>query len=349
VRGIIADLVIVDETAYVSEEFLKEMIMPLFEVSSTALICISTPETKSNLFAQLATLRTPDDSRPLFNVEKIELVCSACAQTAHPENCTHNLHLLPRWKSRSKFAMGGKLLGGRADLRMRESMGVTIDTSKPAFDAAAIADFAASIWRVPAALTQDVIIACDPNAGGSSAMALCAAVFVAGTMMVSEPDRHHVLRAHHAHKALDPRESVVEVRARGRQDGDDEVFEQVRARARAEPLRDPRREGRQRVECPHDARMGGDVVAVVVAVGGGHEPRDARRQRRRRGVGCGRGGRLRARGKQLPLDPRRGGILHTPRDPAQHVAPEARLPRHEGAQDGIRARRRAQQRVAGLF
>ena len=121
-RGVGGDVIYLEEAAFMDIKMFNEVIVPLLELETTALICISTPQDSTNFYSLMFEMKDPAGN-PLFNQQKIEMVCEDCKRGPHPENCTHMKHLLPRWKSGAKQDMVKQIYGDNATDMLRESMG----------------------------------------------------------------------------------------------------------------------------------------------------------------------------------------------------------------------------------
>jgi hypothetical protein len=168
----------------------NEVIVPLIELETTALICISTPQDSTNIYSLMFDMKDPAGN-PLFNQQKIEMVCEDCKRSAHPENCTHMKHLLPRWKSGAKQDMVKQIYGDNATDMLRESMGVTTNDACSVFAQRWIDNFKA---RPPYSFTNRpkyVFTGCDPNGGGESEMCIFSASMEAGQFIIIGIESHH--------------------------------------------------------------------------------------------------------------------------------------------------------------
>ena len=95
-----------------------EVIVPLLELETTALICISTPQDSSNFYSMMFEMVDAAGEK-LFNQIQISMVCEDCKLSAHPEKCTHMKHLLPKWKSGGKQDMVRQIYGDNTEDMLR--------------------------------------------------------------------------------------------------------------------------------------------------------------------------------------------------------------------------------------
>jgi len=75
--------------------------VPLLEIETTALICISTPQDSTNFYSMMFEMKDAGGEL-LFNQIQLQMVCEDCKLGPNPSQCTHMKHLLPKWKSGAK-------------------------------------------------------------------------------------------------------------------------------------------------------------------------------------------------------------------------------------------------------
>ena len=170
-RGVGGDLILLEEAAFMPIKMFHEVIVPLLELETTALICISTPQDSSNFYSMMFQM-VDQAGEKLFNQIEISMVCEDCKLTAHPEKCTHMKHLLPKWKSGGKQDMVRQIYGDNTKDMLRESMGVTTSDNCAVFQDEWLNKFTARSVYTPTTTPKVVFVACDPNGGGSSQMAI---------------------------------------------------------------------------------------------------------------------------------------------------------------------------------
>jgi len=170
-RGVGGDLILLEEAAFMPIKMFHEVIVPLLELETTALICISTPQDSSNFYSMMFEMVDAAGEK-LFNQIQISMVCEDCKLSAHPEKCTHMKHLLPKWKSGGKQDMVRQIYGDNTEDMLRESMGVTTNDSAAIFQDDWLDQFANRPPYTSLATPRVIFVACDPNGGGSSQMAI---------------------------------------------------------------------------------------------------------------------------------------------------------------------------------
>jgi len=190
-RGVGGDLILLEEAAFMPIKMFHEVIVPLLELETTALICISTPQDSSNFYSMMFEMVDAGGEK-LFNQIQIQMVCEDCKLSAHPEKCTHMKHLLPKWKSGGKQDMVRQIYGDNSADMLRESMGVTTNDSCAVFQDSWLNVFTSRSVYTPVNTPSFIFCACDPNGGGSSQMAIVSLFQDANNFAVCGMESHAV-------------------------------------------------------------------------------------------------------------------------------------------------------------
>ena len=140
-------------------------------MSTTALIAISTPLDGLNFYSELFELKGPTGDS-IFNTLRIGLSCERCKAMNKASECTHMKHLIPSWKSASKFDMVKAVYGDRKDLLARESMGQVTNDAASVFSQAQVESFFSRPVYPNMPKPDFIFLGVDPNGGGSSEFAL---------------------------------------------------------------------------------------------------------------------------------------------------------------------------------
>lgn len=170
-RGVGGDVIYLEEAAFMDLKMFNEVIVPLLELETTALICISTPQESTNFYSLMFEMKDPAGN-PLFNQQKIEMVCEDCKRGPNPQDCTHMKHLLPRWKSSGKQDMVRQIYGDNATDMLRESMGMVTNDQCSVFHQNWINAFKERPLYCFKNRPPVVFTGCDPNGGGDSEMCI---------------------------------------------------------------------------------------------------------------------------------------------------------------------------------
>ena len=169
-------------------------------MDATALICISTPQDNLNFYSEMFTMKGPDQ-KSLFRSIQVGLACAECLAAGKGDSCTHNEDEIPPWKSREKFDLIKSLYGDRKDLLLRESVGAITEDQTSLFPTHWVDDMFDNPISLHTGGVKHVVVACDPNGGGDSHMAIVSCVFMCGQMQIIGLDSHPV-RGHDQIEAL---------------------------------------------------------------------------------------------------------------------------------------------------
>ena len=190
-RGVDADdIIICDEMAYMDPSLFFEVIVPLIEVNKAIILGISTPVGDAfNFFARMIDLSYPGTPDRVFSSIIIELACARCKRMKRAGDCRHMLRMLPSWKGAEKFELAKLIYGDAQDeTRQRESLGIAAGCKDTTFEASWIKRFAKrSPWSnfSPEYQPQQIFIGIDPNAGGTSQMAIVSMTRILDELVVS--------------------------------------------------------------------------------------------------------------------------------------------------------------------
>lgn len=183
-------MVIIDEMAYITKELFFEVLVPLLEVNTTRILGISTPTGhRHNLFTRLLNLKYPGTNVHVLAKFEVELVCSMCKRNGHYNTCKHMDYLMPEWKGGAKKDVVKLIYGEEEeDTRIRESLGVALGDQDSIFEEKWITSLSKRIRWVnssPSYAPSVVFMGCDPNAGGTSHMAIVSIAYICNMLVVS--------------------------------------------------------------------------------------------------------------------------------------------------------------------
>jgi len=170
-RGCGGDVVYMEEAAFMALDVFFEVIVPLLEMDTTALIAISTPLDGMNFYSEMFELKG-GDGKPLFNQLRIGMSCKKCQDAGKAADCTHMASVVPPWKSAAKFDMVKAIYGDRKDILARESMGQITNDAASIFSQGMVEKLLAKQPWVLKSGAKYVFLGVDPNGGGDSQMAI---------------------------------------------------------------------------------------------------------------------------------------------------------------------------------
>ena len=186
-KGTGGDVIILEEAAYVSQDFFYETVAPLLLVGVTTLICISTLTSELSFYTRLFKIKDPVTGLPVFAQFQVSLACDACKDAGMAASCRHMLHLVPTWQSSVRHERLKAVMADRPDLIQSELSGLAFDSLQQCFRGHDITTMLSA--PVPTPLTwsqvllfsllgsarddahggiimQDLIMVIDPAAGG---------------------------------------------------------------------------------------------------------------------------------------------------------------------------------------
>jgi hypothetical protein len=182
-RGVGGDVLYLEEAAFLSEEVFGQVIIPLLEMDTTALIAISTPQDDLNFYSKMFEMKDKNGDF-FFNTMKIGLICPKCEKSDNPTACSHMKNIVPPWKSADKLEMVKALYGVKKDLLARESMGLVTNDQSSVFKMQWITAFLARCSTAVQGTPSIVFTACDPSGGGKSEMGLISFVMLQGQIVI---------------------------------------------------------------------------------------------------------------------------------------------------------------------
>ena len=197
-RGVGADLIILEEAAYIDEQLFYLNVVPLLGVNDTALVGISTPPAEAgNYYLRLFDCKD-QEGEDVFDVIKVELQCAACIEKRET-HCPHNTAQPPAWKSEKRRLMQAAIYANHPLYYLREVLGIAISDSIFVFTGQLIDAFITPALvpgpspYEPMHLIFDrpnfIFVGIDPCGGGTmSDTSFCAVTF-------RSTDRHPVVRA----------------------------------------------------------------------------------------------------------------------------------------------------------
>ena len=128
----------------------------------------------------------------LFRTIQVGLSCEACIKAGKAGECPHNVDEIPPWKSKEKFDFVKAIYGDKKELLMRESIGAVTEDQSSLFPSHWVDRFLGSHVTLDPDVIPFIIVACDPNGGGDSQMALVSIAFSKGQLVVVGLDSHAV-------------------------------------------------------------------------------------------------------------------------------------------------------------
>ena len=193
IRGIDADIIFLEEAAFIPVEVIQVIILPLARLRNAALIGISTPGTdEDGFFNEIIKLKDPNDPNDtMFDIVTIGLVCEACKRRKVGEKCQHLSHLQPSWISSKGVDDVRAMMKGMSKTFMQENMGMHISSMHRYFKATLVERVFESEPVAFCRPPRTVYIGIDPSGGGNSNYAIASTA--RGCVDVSSPAHETVI------------------------------------------------------------------------------------------------------------------------------------------------------------
>lgn len=171
-----ANLIIIDEMAYIPSDLFFKVIVPILQMADTALFGLSSPEGSQNFFSKLINLKAGD--QPFFRVCDCQLICEDCRKLKPDEQvlCNH-VKQQAKWLSSKKGERMKLLYGADSTTIAKEMMGVIADDFVPCFPQDLIQDMFALPSVVTTSSPKYVFVTIDPSGGGVSQLGICSGYY----------------------------------------------------------------------------------------------------------------------------------------------------------------------------
>lgn len=170
-RGVGANMIILEEAAFINEKIFYDVIVPLLGVKDTVLIGISTPP-KDGFNYYLGLFDCNDaNGEPIFKIEKVELQCKEC-QEKQQSKCPHIKVPEPKWKTSSRKDIQKRIYAKNPDVFRREVEGLAVSVDTYVFHGqnvdALMRQAKGQVSPLSSAdLVNFVFIGIDPSGGGN--------------------------------------------------------------------------------------------------------------------------------------------------------------------------------------
>lgn len=127
VRGVTLDTGVLEECAYIHEDVLDKLILPLTVRDNFAVIAISTAGDDSNHFSQMLNARSEDGKSIPVVIRAIQ-ACKECIAKGIPADCDHKKG--PSWHNDKKKKQLRSFRGENQDDYLRETLGIVANSSR---------------------------------------------------------------------------------------------------------------------------------------------------------------------------------------------------------------------------
>lgn len=104
-----------DEIGFMAEAFWYKFALPLLQVTARVCTCTTTPPPADSFFAVFVEkiVARNKEGDYFFMLENHSLACRECIELMEPDQCCHQLHFVPPWKSLLRFTQMRNLIPKR--------------------------------------------------------------------------------------------------------------------------------------------------------------------------------------------------------------------------------------------
>lgn len=178
-------MIIIDEAAHISLDLFYETIVPMLELTNTALLAISTPLDEFNYYSKLVEQKD-EHGNPFFKTIKAGRVCDDCSRLAYDEmiKCDH-IEDTAHWKNPHKLKRLKVLFEGDEARGLRELAGIAASDFTPCFSKEDIGRLFDNPRRIVNCAPDAIYVTVDPNGGGASKMAIASGFYDGLDLVVS--------------------------------------------------------------------------------------------------------------------------------------------------------------------
>lgn len=185
VRGCDGDILICDEIAFIPEQFIKDVVLPVFSIDHTSLIGISTILDDENLMSKFIEMKD-NNGEDLFNTLRVFSSCAMCREKDMAASCTHKTNVAP-WQSLRKHVTLKNIYQEDEKTFLQEIGGIAFNINESCFKQKFVKDFMKKQPLTPR--NEDninyVFIAVDPSGcGTSSDVSIVSMVRYYGSMII---------------------------------------------------------------------------------------------------------------------------------------------------------------------
>ena len=179
------DIIVIDEAAHISLDLFYETIVPILELTNTALLAISTPLDEFNYYSKLVEQKD-ENGDPFFKTIKAGRVCDDCMRLPYDQmiKCDH----VPdgaHWKNPHKLKRLKVLYEGDEARAARELGGIPASDFTACFQKPDIEKLYTNPHITTTRMPDCLYLTVDPNGGGASDMGCASGYFDGNDLVVS--------------------------------------------------------------------------------------------------------------------------------------------------------------------
>jgi hypothetical protein len=237
-RGISAQLICMDEMAFVNKDLVELIVLPLFEMKNACLLCISSPQDHDNFYSVMFNAKNPhtgnvfsegsqssmylinsNSGKSYFLTPCARLACDRCIKIEKPEECKHNDDARPWWKDVKKQEIARFLMLKNSRNRyLTESVGLMMQPDNTMIAKQYIEDFKKKEEK-PNDMTRTcfrILLTIDPNMGGANETGIVASEYEEGQITILGLDSHAIKNPDEADTFIENFLKALRLHPRGR-------------------------------------------------------------------------------------------------------------------------------------
>lgn len=182
-------LVILEEMAFLDPRAFVNVVLPIMSMKHARVVGISSPAyDEFNFFTRLQHIKFPNSKQHVCLTVKAELSCKRCKRRNIAAWCTHYNSMLPEWINQEQQFVNRLVMKAlnMEDAAKREIGGIVASMQNHAFDPKSISRLRKRrLFRAANENAPNCIgIFVDPNAGGTSELAIISMCLVSGAFVV---------------------------------------------------------------------------------------------------------------------------------------------------------------------
>jgi len=131
-RGMSADVYIIDEAAFIDPDMLYSAILPMAMNGKALTIMMSSSNNTECFYETLPDVKLPNGKPVMFPI-RASMVCMTCVENGQKEEaCPHNIHDMPPWRSNESLDISKALMP--PDVFAKEIQGFAVDAEHYALE-----------------------------------------------------------------------------------------------------------------------------------------------------------------------------------------------------------------------
>lgn len=167
-RGFNAHLIVADEFAFIREEVITDLIMPLMMQDQTAIVGLTTPKGEKKQFFAMLLKALDRNGKPIFMTVRCKEYCESCALAGRADTCPHEVYARSTNKTAKSMDAVNRAYGEDYQLqRQQEILGMDGDSTGSIIPTANIEKFLRNVVNFVKRFRCGYL-SIDPGGGGKN-------------------------------------------------------------------------------------------------------------------------------------------------------------------------------------